>query len=96
MKKLLILLTFLVIFTSCETPTFKDDPEMKESERIAVLEKVKTDTTTVVVEMDKYLYTVKNNKIVARAYKTDDDTIIWPILIIALIFGICIGAGVRD
>ena len=51
-----------MIFTSCEV--IKSDPTLKESERIGVLEKAKTDTLNIYIEMDKKVYVVRENNIV--------------------------------
>lgn len=85
MKKLLFLFT-LVLLTSCNVNTFHTDPSVKESERIAVLEKAKTDTLTTVVQMDDYVYHVKDGKIVQRAETKTDAFLV--VFLIGILIGV--------
>ena len=89
---------FVVIMSSCGTKTFKEDPELKESERIAVLEKAKTDSLTVIVKMDDSYYTVRNNQIVSKARVASDDlgAGIFAGIVIALILTAAIGIIVNS
>jgi hypothetical protein len=70
MKKLIFIIGIFLL-TSCGDK-FAPDPYLKESERIAVLEKAKTDTLTTIVEMDKNLYIIKDNKIQAKSSKESE------------------------
>lgn len=97
MKKLLFIgIIFLLI--GCDSPTFTSDPSLKESERIAVLEKAKTDTTTILIKMDDKLYIVEKGIIKGYALN-EEPTIISTFitgLLIGLIFGIIIVATAKD
>lgn len=68
MKKLFIF-GMLMMLIGCTSPTFTEDPSLKESERIAVLQKAKVDTLSTIVEMDNKYYIIKDNKIEKRTSK---------------------------
>lgn len=72
MKKLIILILFCFLLIAC-TDTLKKDPSLKESERIALLQKAKTDTLTTVVEMDNSYYFIKDNKVEGQLLKESGD-----------------------
>lgn len=64
MKKYIIGILFtLFIMTGCEK-IYNEDPYIKESERLLVLEKAKTDTTSIYLESDNKFFVVKEGKIV--------------------------------
>lgn len=63
MIKLILIIFTAILLSSCTLNTKKEDPYLKESERIAVLEKVKTDTTVVFITIDNKYYLVEKNKI---------------------------------
>lgn len=71
MKNILIICLFISLLTGCGDK-FTPDPSLKESERIAVLEKAKTDTLTTIVQMDDNLYIIRDNKIQSKTGKESD------------------------
>lgn len=93
MKILLIFGIFLLLI-GCTSPTFTEDPSLKESERIAVLEKAKTDTLSTIVEMDNKYYIIKDNKIEKRTSKLQNDPFLMFVsgVLTVLIIGIFIYA----
>lgn len=88
MKKLLILGLFVLFLSSCTTNTFIEDPSLKESERIAVLEKAKTDTLIIAVSMDKSTYLIKDNKILLSTSNEKESGLIF---VIGIILGFLLG-----
>lgn len=74
MKKLLII-GILFLLSGCDV--FTEDPSLKESERIAIMTKVKTDSLTTAVELDNKVYLVKDNKVEKMTPKEDPGPVIF-------------------
>jgi len=93
MKKLLILGLFALFLSSCDSDTFSEDPSLKESERIAVLQKAKTDTLLIAVDMDNHTYIVKEGKIVSYTSNSMPLGAIWGFgVLVGLVIGVFICA----
>ena len=72
MKKL-VFIGIIFLLSGCNNPTFKEDPSIKESERIAVLEKAKTDTLSIIIKIDDNLYIVEKGVIKGRTFEEQAD-----------------------
>jgi len=66
MKKLYLLVFMLLFLVSCES-TMNDDPYLKESERVKLIEQAKTDTTKIFITIEDTHYVVEKDKVL---YKT--------------------------
>lgn len=76
-----------IVAMSCSPGSSLDDnPKLKESERIAVIMKAKTDTTSLFIQMDDKNYVVKEGAII-KAGRSNLPSVIGPIF-----FGAMVGA----